>query len=216
MSQTDFTSEFVRESVDILLRSDGSAVDAVVRLLAETRANGGRLFLCGSGGGAGHASHATCDFRKMAGFEAYCITDNVSELTARTNDEGWDVAYANWLTGSRIRPGDCLFVFSVGGGDVARNVSVNLVRAMQTAKAAGASVTGIVGRDGGELNRLADACILIPMGRGETVTAQTEALQALFWHLIVTHPALCQNAPHWETIAPVTEAEFDLSTTVVS
>jgi len=136
----------------------------------------------------------------MAGFEAYCVTDNVSELTARTNDEGWAVAYSNWLLASRIGPKDCLFVFSVGGGDVARNVSVNLVNAMRVAKAAGAAVTGIVGRDGGELARLADGCIMIPTGRAQTVTAQTEALQALFWHLLVTHPALCEQAPHWESL----------------
>jgi D-sedoheptulose 7-phosphate isomerase len=200
MTAPSFTSAFLQESAHILARSDGAAVEAVVELLAATKARGGRLFLCGSGGGAGHASHATCDFRKMAGFEAYCITDNVSELTARTNDEGWDVAYANWLLGSRIRPGDCLIVFSVGGGDVERNVSVNLVNAMRVAKRAGASVTGIVGRDGGELARVADACIVIPSGRPESVTAQTEALQALFWHLIVTHPSLCENAPHWESL----------------
>jgi len=195
-----FTSDFLRESADILARTDEAAVDQVVGLLVATRDRGGRLFLCGSGGGAGHASHATCDFRKMAGFEAYCITDNVSELTARTNDEGWDVAYSNWLLGSRIRPGDCLFVFSVGGGDVERNVSVNLVNAIRVAKNAGASVTGIVGRDGGELARAADACVVVPTGRPDTVTAQTEALQALFWHLIVTHPRLCQNSPHWESL----------------
>jgi D-sedoheptulose 7-phosphate isomerase len=200
MTAPSFTSAFLQEAADILARSDGAAVEAVVDLLAATRARGGRLFLCGSGGGAGHASHATCDFRKMAGFEAYCITDNVSELTARTNDEGWDVAYSNWLLGSRIRSGDCLLVFSVGGGDVERNVSVNLVNAMRVAKDAGASVTGIVGRDGGELARLADCCIVIPTGRPGTVTAQTEALQALFWHLIVTHPSLCENAPHWESL----------------
>jgi D-sedoheptulose 7-phosphate isomerase len=200
MDEATFTSAFIRESSDILARADAVATDRVVELLARTRARGGRLFLCGSGGGAGHASHATCDFRKMAGFEAYCVTDNVSELTARTNDEGWEVAYANWLVGSRIGPNDCLFVFSVGGGDIARNVSVNLVNAMRTAKSAGASLTGIVGRDGGELARLADACIIIPSGRPDTVTAQTEALQALFWHLIVTHPRLCENAPYWESL----------------
>lgn len=204
MTAPSFTSAFLQESAEILARSDTDAVEQVVELLAATRDRGGRLFLCGSGGGAGHASHATCDFRKMAGFEAYCVTDNVSELTARTNDEGWDVAYSNWLLGSRIRSGDCLFVFSVGGGDMARSVSVNLVNAMRVAKSAGASVTGIVGRDGGELARLADACIVIPVGRPESVTAQTEALQALFWHLIVTHPSLCQNAPHWESLTSET------------
>lgn len=197
---TLFTSEFLAESAEILRRVEAGTVDSVIELLAKTRADGGRLFLCGSGGGAGHASHATCDFRKMAGFEAYCVTDNVSELTARTNDEGWDVAYANWLRGSRIGPSDCLFVFSVGGGDVEKGVSVNLVNAMRVAKEVGAAVTGIAGRDGGELARLADACIIIPTGSRSTVTAQTEALQALFWHLIVTHPDICESAPHWESI----------------
>ena len=197
---SNYSAEFLQETVEILGRADISSVEAVVALLANTRSRGGRLFLCGSGGGAGHASHATCDFRKMAGFEAYCVTDNVSELTARTNDEGWDVAYSNWLLGSRIGRDDCLFVFSVGGGDVERNVSVNLVNAMRVARAAGAAVTGIVGRDGGELARVADCCIVIPPGRSDTVTAQTEALQALFWHLIVTHPSLCENAPHWESL----------------
>ena len=201
MADESFTSAFLQESADILLQADAGGVDRVVDILLATRERGGRLFVCGSGGGAGHASHATCDFRKIAGFEAYCVTDNVSELTARTNDEGWEVAYSNWLLSSRIRPGDCLFVFSVGGGDVDRNVSVNLVNAMRVAKEHGASVTGIVGRDGGELGRLADAFVLIPSGRPSTVTAQTEALQALFWHLIVTHPKLCITTPHWETLA---------------
>lgn len=198
--ESDYSTAFLRESAEILAQTDVAAVERVVALLAQTRARGGRLFLCGSGGGAGHASHATCDFRKMAGFEAYCVTDNVSELTARTNDEGWDVAYSNWLVGSRIGPDDCLLVFSVGGGDVERNVSVNLVNAMRAAKAVGAAVTGIVGRDGGELARMADCCIVVPTGRPDTVTAQTEALQALIWHLIVTHPALCESAPHWESL----------------
>lgn len=201
MADRSFTSSFLHESAEILLRTDTASVDRVVDVLLATRDTGGRLFICGSGGGAGHASHATCDFRKIAGFEAYCVTDNVSELTARTNDEGWDVAYGNWLLGSRIRKGDCLFVFSVGGGDVDRNVSVNLVNAMRVAKENEAAVTGVVGRDGGELARLADAFVLVPTGRAGTVTAQTEALQALFWHLIVTHPKLCTTSPHWETLA---------------
>jgi D-sedoheptulose 7-phosphate isomerase len=206
MADHMFTSSLLRESSDILLATDPSSVESVVEVLRATRDADGRLFICGSGGGAGHASHATCDFRKIGGFEAYCVTDNVSELTARTNDEGWDVAYSNWLLGSRIRRGDCLFVFSVGGGDEARNVSVNLVNAMRVAKEAGASVVGIVGRDGGELARLADAHVLIPSQRPETVTAQTEALQALFWHLIVTHPSLCSTKPHWETLSAASGA----------
>jgi len=206
VTEANFTTSFLQECADILARVDRDAIENVVALLRRTRDNGGRLFFCGSGGGAGHASHATCDFRKIAGFEAYCVTDNVSELTARTNDEGWDVAYSNWPLSSRIGRRDSLFVFSVGGGDVARSVSVNLVNAMRVAKAAGAGVTGIVGRDGGELGRLADCCIVIPQGRPETVTAQTEALQALFWHLLVTHPALCEHRPHWESLTAGTPA----------
>jgi D-sedoheptulose 7-phosphate isomerase len=198
--ERSYTEAFLRETIDILERSSVHDVDEVVRTIAETREHAGRLFLCGSGGGAGHASHAACDFRKMAGIESYCVTDNVSELTARVNDEGWDGSYAAWLKVSNIRAGDCLFVFSVGGGDADRNVSTNLVKAIELAKQVGASVVGIVGRDGGTLRKLADASILIPEGRGTTVTAQTEGLQALFWHAVVTHPDLCRNTPKWETM----------------
>ena len=195
-----FTERFLSECHDVLRATDPADVDAVVEVIRQTKEAGGRLFFCGSGGGAGHASHAACDFRKLAGIETYSVTDNVSELTARINDDGWDTAYANWLEVSRLRAGDCLFVFSVGGGDAERAVSVNLVRAMQLAKSRGASITGVAGRDGGELKRLADACIVIPTVSADTVTALTEGFQALMWHLVVTHPALVECTPKWESL----------------
>ncbi|HEY8201061.1 MAG TPA: SIS domain-containing protein [Actinomycetota bacterium] len=200
MPEPSFTELFVSESIEILRAIPASDIDAVVELVRDVRERGGRLFLCGSGGGAAHASHATCDFRKLAGLEAYCPSDNVAELTARVNDEGWDVAYANWLLGSRINARDCLFVFSVGGGDIERNVSPNLVRAMQVARAAGASVTGVVGRSGGALKETADCCILVPTVNPSNVTAQVESMQAVLWHLVVTHPALVQSTPRWESL----------------
>jgi D-sedoheptulose 7-phosphate isomerase len=199
---SSFSSVFLAESVQILEALSTDEVEATVQLLRRTRDRGGRLFFCGSGGGAGHASHATCDFRKLAGFEAYCVSDNVSELTARVNDDGWERAYADWLTGSRIGPDDCLIVFSVGGGDDARNVSPNLVNAILLARNVGAAVTGIVGRDGGTLRRLADCSILVPTVTPSNVTAQTEAMQALLWHLMIMHPDLSQATPKWESMQP--------------
>lgn len=194
-----FSHRFLEESVQIIQSVPPGDVEAVVALVRNTRERGGRLFLCGSGGGAGHASHAACDFRKLCGVEAYSVTDNVSELTARVNDDGWDTSYSNWLRASRLGPLDCLFVFSVGGGDVDANISVNLVNAMKLAREQGAAITGIVGRDGGTLKQWADACIHIPTVDPGNVTAQTEGLQALFWHVIVTHPDLCANTPKWES-----------------
>jgi D-sedoheptulose 7-phosphate isomerase len=199
---SSFSSVFLAESVQILEALSTDEVEATVQLLRRTRDRGGRLFFCGSGGGAGHASHATCDFRKLAGFEAYCVSDNISELTARVNDDGWDRAYADWLTGSRIGPDDCLIVFSVGGGDEVRNVSPNLVNAILLARNVGAAVTGIVGRDGGTLRRLADCSILVPTVIPSNVTAQTEAMQALLWHLMIMHPELSQATPKWESMEP--------------
>lgn len=195
-----FTAAFLDESVAVLRALAVYEVEAVVALLAATRERGGRLFLAGSGGGAGHASHAACDFRKLAGFEAYCVSDNVSELTARVNDEGWARSYADWLAASRVGPLDCLMVFSVGGGDEARAVSPNLVNALLLARSAGATIVGVVGRDGGALRRLADASILVPVGEPENVTAQTESMQALLWHLMVMHPSLRRQTPKWESM----------------
>lgn len=195
-----FSEHFLADTVAILGQLDGDDVESVVTVLRDTRDRDGRLFLCGSGGGAGHASHATCDFRKLCGFEAYCVTDNVSELTARVNDEGWDTSYENWLRASRLRAGDCLFVFSVGGGSIEPPVSVNLMRSVQLAKDVGASVVGIVGRDGGAVRQLADASVLLPTVDPKLVTPQTEGLQALVWHLIVSHPKLAASIAKWEGI----------------
>ena len=193
-----FSEHFLTDTVTILGALDPNDIEAVVSVMRATRDRGGRLFFCGSGGGAGHASHATCDFRKLGGFEAYCVTDNVSELTARVNDEGWDGAYAAWLEASRLREGDCLFVFSVGGGSIEPPVSVNLVQAMTLASRVGASVVGVAGRDGGVLRSIADACVVVPTVDPKLVTPQTEGLQALVWHLIVSHPHLAASTAKWE------------------
>lgn len=197
---TTFTEKFLNDTRAVLDLMDLSAVETVATTLAQTRQRGGRLFFAGSGGGAGHASHATCDFRKLGGFEAYCVTDNVSELTARTNDEGWDTAYSAWLATSRIGPNDCLFVFSVGGGCVEPPVSVNLVNAMRLAHEVGAHIVGVVGRKGGFLAEVATSCIVVPTVDASLVTPQTEGLQALFWHLLISHPSLATSAAKWEGI----------------
>jgi D-sedoheptulose 7-phosphate isomerase len=194
-----FTDRFLRDTVVVLDRIDRGQVESVVDLLAETRARAGRLFLCGSGGGAGHASHAACDFRQLCGIESYAVTDNVSELTARINDEGWETSYANWLRASRLREEDCVFVMSVGGGDPGRHISVNLVEVLELARDRRARITGIAGRDGGALARFADACILIPTADPGFVTPQTEGLQAVVWHLIVSHPKLAASTAKWES-----------------
>lgn len=194
-----FTKSFLDQSVEILRRISVDQVDGVVDALRSTRDRGGRVFFCGSGGGAGHASHATCDFRKLAGIECYSVTDNVSELTARTNDEGWDTSYSAWLATSRLNDKDTLFVFSVGGGDLDRQISVNLVKAVQYAKQVGATVTGVVGRDGGAVAALGDACVLIPEVDPAHVTPHTEGMQALIWHLVVSHPDLAVGKAKWES-----------------
>lgn len=195
-----FAEQFLDDTAAVVQRLDRVQLEAVVEVLAATRARGGRLFLCGSGGGAGHASHAACDFRKLCDIESYSVTDNVSELTARINDEGWQSSYADWLRASRLRGDDCLFAFSVGGGDVERGISVNLVEAMHLARERGARIAGVAGRDGGELARVADACVVIPTGDPGLVTPQTEGLQAVVWHLIVSHPKLAANEAKWESV----------------
>ena len=194
-----FTKSFLDQSVEIIGQISTDDIDGVVALLRRTREQGGRVFFCGSGGGAGHASHAACDFRKLAQIECYSVTDNASELTARINDEGWDTAYSAWLEASRLGEKDTLFVFSVGGGDVERNISVNLVNAMRYAQERGAAVTGIVGRDGGALAQLSEVSIRIPEVDPATVTPQTEGLQALMWRLIVSHPDLAVGRAKWES-----------------
>ena len=198
MITSTFTSRFLQESAEILARTDGRSVEQVVELLAATRARGGRLFLCGSGGGAGHASHATCDFRKMADFEAYCVTDNVSELTARTNDEGWPTVFVEWLRGSRLNAKDAVLVLSVGGGSLEKNVSPNLVSALQYVKEVGGKILGIVGRDGGYTAQVGDACVIVPTVNPQQVTPHSEAFQAVIWHLLISHPRLKMAPTKWE------------------
>lgn len=195
-----FVQDYLTETTAIVSQLDAGAIEAVAKTLRGVRDGGGRLFLIGSGGGAGHASHAVCDFRKIAGFEAYCPADNVSELTARINDDGWDSSIAAWLTGSRINGKDGVFVFSVGGGNAEKRISGNLVEAMKTAKSVGAKVVGVVGRDGGYTAQVADACVVIPTVNAAHVTPHTEGFQALVWHLLVSHPLLQQEATKWESV----------------
>ncbi|MFN0029659.1 MAG: SIS domain-containing protein [Acidimicrobiales bacterium] len=199
-----FASSFLAETRTVIEALDVEAIERVVGVLAAVRARGGRLFVLGVGGSAGHASHAVNDFRKLCGFEAYAPTDNVSELTARTNDEGWDSTFAAWLEGSRLRAQDGLLVLSVGGGDAGRNVSTNIVNALELARRSGAAVTGIVGRDGGHTAQVADACVVIPPLYEDHVTPHTEGLCAVVWHLMVSHPSLQVAATKWESTAPVT------------
>ncbi len=195
-----YTEQYLNEAGEILKQLDRDAVERMVDLLVNVREQGGRLFVLGVGGGAGHASHAVCDFRKIGGFEAYAPSDNVSELTARINDDGWETAYANWLRGSHINATDLVLVFSVGGGDAQRNISANLVRALQCAKEVGARVCGVVGRDGGFTAQVADACVLIRVANSQTITPHTESFQALVWHLLVSHPRLKAGEMKWESV----------------
>lgn len=196
-----FADQFFDAAAKALAQIDREAVEKMALALAAVRDRGGRLFLLGVGGSAGHASHATNDFRKICGFEAYCPTDNVSELTARINDEGWEGALAGYLKGSRLREEDGLLIFSVGGGSLEPPVSANLVRAMQLAKEVGATVTGIVGRTGGYTAEVADACVIIPTVDAGLVTPLVEGLAAVVWHGLVSHPALAQSKGHWELVA---------------
>lgn len=196
---SEFTSSYLNQSKLIIEKLSSNAIDDVALVLQRTRQIGGRLFLLGSGGGAGHASHATCDFRKLCGFEAYAPADNVSELTARINDEGWDTSLSNYLAGSRLSSKDCILIFSVGGGCEKRNISTNLVEAVKYAKKIGASIVGVVGRDGGYTAQHADACVIIPTVDANHITPHTEAFQALVWHLLVSHPVLQINTTKWES-----------------
>ena len=195
-----FAAEFVAESIAILARVDIAAVERMAIGLARVRKAGGRLFILGVGGSAGHAGHAVNDFRKLCGFEAYAPTDNVAELTARANDEGWDTCFAAWLKGSRIAARDGVLVFSVGGGSREKNVSVNIVRALETAAEAGAQIFGIVGRDGGFTRQVAEECIVIPALTPDRITPHTEGLCAVLWHLLVSHPLLQRAATKWESV----------------
>lgn len=193
-----YTEHYIGAAIEILRRLDVAAIERIVELFIAARARAGRLFFLGVGGGAAHASHAVNDFRKIAGFEAYAPTDNVAELTARTNDDGWETVFSNWLAGSRLRAADVVFVFSVGGGDLKRNISANLVRALQYARERGATICGVVGPNGGYTAQVADACVVIPNVDPEAVTPHTEAFQAVVWHLLVSHPALRSAPMKWE------------------
>jgi D-sedoheptulose 7-phosphate isomerase len=194
-----YTREYLQDASRVLDRLDVTAIDKLVDLLVALRERGGRLFFLGVGGSAANCSHAVNDFRKIAGIEAYTPTDNVSELTARTNDEGWASVFVEWLRTSRLQAQDMVFVFSVGGGSGEKNISPNLVTALQYAKQVGAQVVGVVGRDGGYTGQVADACVIVPTVNAEAVTPHTEAFQAVIWHLLVSHPALKDAPTKWES-----------------
>jgi D-sedoheptulose 7-phosphate isomerase len=196
-----FVKQFLGEAAEIIAKLDADAVEKIAVLLSETRAAGGRLFILGVGGSAGNASHAVNDFRKLAGIEAYAPTDNVSELTARINDEGWNTVFEAWLKVSRLRAGDMILVLSVGGGDAVRQVSANLVTALQYAKQTGARIAGIVGRAEGFTPQVADACVVVPEVNPAHVTPHSEAFQSVIWHALVSHPLVKAAATKWESIS---------------
>ena len=196
---SDYTARYLAEAATIASKIDQAQVDRMVDVLVQTRSAGGRLFFLGVGGGAGNATHAVNDFRKIADIESYSPTDNVSELTARVNDDGWETSFAAWLRGSRLREGDAVFVFSVGGGNREKNVSMNIVRALELARSRGAKILGVVGRDGGFTAEVGDAVVIIPTLSADTVTPHAEAFQAVVWHLIVSHPRLKANEMKWES-----------------
>jgi D-sedoheptulose 7-phosphate isomerase len=196
-----FAEKFLAEASQIVARLDRVSLEKAAKMIGELRATGGRLFILGVGGSAANASHAVNDFRKIAGIEAYAPTDNVSELTARTNDEGWATVFEGWLKTSKLQARDAVLIFSVGGGDVERNVSPNLVAALKLAKAVGAKIIGVVGRDGGYTAKVADACVLIPVVNPVHVTPHSEAFQAVVWHLLVSHPAVKVEQTKWESTA---------------
>lgn len=197
MNYIDIYFEQAHKIIDSI---DKDAVNKMIELLNNIRENRGRLFILGVGGGAGHSSHAVNDFRKICGIEAYTPTDNVSELTARVNDDGWETAYVNWLKISKLNKNDMIFVFSVGGGNAKNNISLNIVKSLKFAKDVGAKVCGIVGRNGGYTAQVADACVIIPSFNSETITPQTEGFQAVIWHLIVSHPKLQKFEMKWESM----------------
>src|SRR6201997_888676 len=195
-----FTQQFLAEVQQVTAQLNEAAIEKCADELAAIRKRGGRLFILGVGGSAGNASHAVNDFRKLCGIEAYAPTDNVSELTARVNDDGWPTSFANWLRGSRIRADDVVLVFSVGGGNAEKNISANIVEALKLAKSAGAKVIGVVGRDGGYTRQVADACVVVPTVNPGNVTPHTEAFQAVVWHGMVTHPKLLIHEMKWESL----------------
>jgi D-sedoheptulose 7-phosphate isomerase len=199
LATSEYTRTYLTEVGMLAAMVDPAAIDRMIALLVATRERGGRLFFLGVGGGAGHASHAVNDFRKIAGIESYTPTDNVSELTARINDDGWENCYASWLLGSHLSSRDAVFVFSVGGGNVRRRISMNLVAALDLARSVGTKILGVVGRDGGYTAQIADACLVIPAIAPATITPHTEEFQAVIWHLIVSHPLLRAHEMKWES-----------------
>jgi len=200
-AQSTFAEAFLTEAAQIVAKLDRPSLEKAAKLIGELRTTGGRLFILGVGGSAANASHAVNDFRKIGGIEAYAPTDNVSELTARTNDEGWATVFESWLKTSKLQAHDAVLVFSVGGGDLERNVSPNLVAALKLAKSVGAKIIGVVGRDGGYTAKVADACVLIPVVNPVHVTPHSEAFQAVVWHLLVSHPVVKVEQTKWESTA---------------
>ncbi len=194
-----YTQQHLNESIEIIQKIDVSAIEKMADLLARVKTDGGRIFFLGVGGSAGNCSHAVNDFRKIVGIESYAPTDNVSELTARTNDEGWASIFVEWLKVSKLTAKDMLFIFSVGGGNLEKNISPNLVEALKLAKTVGAKVVGVVGRDGGYTAQVADACVIVPTVNADNVTPHSEAFQAVVWHLLVSHPKLKANQTKWES-----------------
>jgi D-sedoheptulose 7-phosphate isomerase len=201
-----YAKQHLSEAAEIISRLDADVIERMAALLADLRARQGRLFFLGVGGSAANCSHAVNDFRKIAGIEAYTPVDNVSELTARTNDEGWDSVFAAWLKGSRFSANDMICVFSVGGGSLEKNISPNLVRALELAREVGARIIGVVGRDGGYTAKVADACVIVPTVNPDNVTPHSEAFQAVVWHLLVSHPALKAAQTKWESAAPIAKS----------
>lgn len=194
-----YALQHLKEASEIIQKIDVAAIEKMADLLATVKAEGGRIFFLGVGGSAGNCSHAVNDFRKIVGIECYAPTDNVSELTARTNDDGWPSVFVEWLKVSKLIAKDALFIFSVGGGNLEKNISPNLVEAIKLAKTVGAKVTGVVGRDGGYTAQAADACVIIPTVNPDTITPHSEAFQAVVWHLLVSHPKLKVNQTKWES-----------------
>ena len=195
-----FINQYLNETKSIIDLIDREQLEKIISLIKGIRSKQGRMFILGVGGGAGHASHAVNDFRKICGIEAYSPSDNVSELTARVNDDGWETAYVNWLKISRLNQNDMVFVFSVGGGNLEKNISSNIVKSLEFAKKTNAKICGIVGRDGGYTAQISDACVIIPTVNPETITPHTEGFQAILWHLFISHPDLQRYEMKWESV----------------
>jgi D-sedoheptulose 7-phosphate isomerase len=199
--QKSFSDQFIAESVEILKKLPTKNIEKMADLIVKVKNDSGRIFFLGVGGSAGNCSHAVNDFRKIAGIESYAPTDNVSELTARTNDEGWESIFVEWLKISKLKENDLLFIFSVGGGNLEKNISPNLVEALKYAKTVGCKIIGVVGRDGGFTAKVADACVIIPTVNSDNITPHSEAFQGVVWHLLVSHPKLKANQTKWESTA---------------